>query len=99
MDINDDVRYGITHELLTVLGLQEVILDHTANLSPPATMNCNNSRQPIDGIWATAGIHIQQDGYLEYGGVCLSNHRALWIDVHFKDGFGDSTLSTVCPSA
>jgi hypothetical protein len=37
MDIIDDVRYGIIHELLTVLGLREVILDHHPTLSPPTS--------------------------------------------------------------
>jgi hypothetical protein len=41
-------------------------------------MNCNMSRQPIDGIWATTGINIQQGSYLEYGGACPSDHHALW---------------------
>jgi hypothetical protein len=65
MDINDDLRVGITHELLTVLGLHEVILDHHNDLSPPpATQNCNKRQQPIDGIWATPRIKSSREDIL-----------------------------------
>jgi hypothetical protein len=55
---------------------------------PPATQNRNTSRQPIDGIWTTAGLKAVSAGYLPFGEVCPSDHRALWIDVEFDDVFG-----------
>ncbi len=84
MDANEDIRHGEVHTLLAEVGLREVILDHHSDLSPPATQNRNQRREPIDGIWATSGITISRGGYLGFGEGCPSDHRVLWFDASFS---------------
>ena len=83
MDANEDVRQGEVHRLLDPVGLREVILDLHKDLSPPATQNRNQKREPIDGLWATSGITITRGGYLGFGEGCPSDHCLLWFDACF----------------
>jgi hypothetical protein len=83
MDANEDVRTGAIGMSMETLGLCEAILDLHSDQSPPATHNRNQNRQPIDGIWVTQGIQITYGGYSAFGDACPSDHRALWIDMHY----------------
>ena len=88
MDANEDIRQGKVHRLLDPVGLREVILDLHKDLSPPATQNCNQKREPIDGLWATSGSTITRGGYLAFGEGCPLDHRLLWFDACFSVALG-----------
>ena len=96
MDANEDVRKGEVNDLLSSVGLREVILDLHSDLSPPATYNRNTQRQPIDGFWATSGISISKGGYLAFGEGCPSDHRVIWFDISYSVAFGQS-LGAMAP--
>jgi hypothetical protein len=88
MDANEDVRQGEVHDMLSSIGLREVILELHNDQSPPATYNRNQSREPINGIWATRGITITRGGYLAFGEGCPSDHRVLWFDASYSVALG-----------
>ena len=75
MDANEDARSGEVNDVLQAAGLHELILDLHRDLSPPATHNRNNQRQPIDGLWGTGGLTPSTGGYLAFGAGCPSDHR------------------------
>jgi hypothetical protein len=79
------------------LCMQEVILELHSDVSPPATYNRNNQRQPIDGLWATPGITILRGGYLAFGDGCPSDHRGLWFDIEYSVAFGHSPPNLAPP--
>jgi hypothetical protein len=56
--------------------------------APPATYNRNQSREPIDDIWATRGITITRSGYLAFSEGCPSDHRVLWFDASYSVALG-----------
>jgi hypothetical protein len=97
MDANEDVRTGEVDSYLTKVRIREVILELHCKVSPPATYNRNNKRQPIDGLWATPGITISCGGYLVVGKGCPSDHRGLWFDVEYSIAFGHRTPTLVPP--
>jgi hypothetical protein len=99
MDANEDVRQGPVSDMVESLAMQEAILEKHSSASPPATYNRNHQRQPIDGIWVSAGVEIHRAGYLEFGGASPSNHWALWIDFHLTKLFGSTIMPTVRPNA
>jgi hypothetical protein len=70
------------------LGLREAILDRHKDKSPPATQNCNTTRQPIDGLWVSGCINISAGGYLPFGDACPSDHRMIWIEIQYSVLFG-----------
>jgi hypothetical protein len=81
-DMIEDVSTGLTNAFFTALGLREVILERHAKHSPPATNKNNNSRQPIDGIWASYELEVTAAGYQPFGEGCESNHRLVWAHFH-----------------
>jgi hypothetical protein len=85
---NEDVRNGTVNTLFSRLGLREAILDKHNTKSPPATQNRNTKRQPIDGIWISACLHISAGGYAPFGDACPSDHRMLWIEIQYSIAFG-----------
>jgi endonuclease/exonuclease/phosphatase family metal-dependent hydrolase len=93
-DANEDVRSGMTSEFFLALGLREVILERHSRLSPPATNDKNNSRIPIDGIWASQELKVNAAGYLPFGEGCKSDHRLLWADFSYHTVFGRETPKT-----
>jgi len=52
----------------------------------PATFN--GGTVPIDGIFASPTIEILFGGYFEFGFCPPTDHRGLWIDVHYQVAFG-----------
>ena len=63
IDANEDIRKGDTYRFFEALGMRELILEkHARNGSPPATHASSYARrEPIDGIFATAGMRFEQD--------------------------------------
>ncbi len=55
----------------------------------PETYRRNNNRIPIDGIWASPGVSIENGGYFDYD-ILLpdTDHRMLWIDISYTTAFG-----------
>jgi hypothetical protein len=93
-DVNKDVRQGMTSEFFLALGLREVILERHLRLSPPATNDKNNSRVPIDSIWASQELQVNAAGYLPFGEGCKSDHQLLWADLSYHTVFGRKTPKT-----
>ena len=86
LDANEDMKQGKVAEAFQAKGLREVILEKHGMNAPPTT---DNGSLTIDGIWAMQSIRIQAGGYLECGGsIPRTNHRALWIDVHYRVAYG-----------
>ena len=55
---------------------------------------------PIDGIWATPGIVIQEGGYFDYDSVFINtDHRCIWIDISFATAFGHNMPHISRPAA
>jgi hypothetical protein len=88
IDANEDVRDGTVNGIFQKLGLREAMLDKHSDKSPPATQNRNTKRQPIDGIWVSACLHISAGGYLPFGDACPSDHRMIWIEIQYSIAFG-----------
>ena len=88
IDANEDIRTGQTAEFFNNLGMQEAILTRHATRSPPATHNRDNSREPIDGIFVTPGLHAVSAGYEAFGVGCPSDHRVVWADFTYAAAFG-----------
>jgi hypothetical protein len=97
MDANEDVRSGEVDSFLKKVGMREVIIELHREVSPPATYNRTNKRQPIHGLWATPGITISRGGYLAFGEGCPSDHRGLWFDVEYSVAFGHRTPTLLPP--
>ena len=70
IDANEDIRTGSTADFFRAAGMKEAIIDRHQELSPPATHNRNQSRQPIDGIWVTPGLTAVAAGYEAFGKGC-----------------------------
>jgi hypothetical protein len=99
IDANEDVRTRATAEFFQTLGLRDAILDKHSQLSPPATHNRSNQRQPIDGLFVTPGLQAVAARYSAFGAGCPSEHRVLWADFTYTDAFGLSSTPLVSPGA
>lgn len=99
LDANEDVRRGATATIFASLDMRELILDLHRHKSPPATCDKNTKREPIDGLFATPGIRILAGGYAAFNSGCPSDHRYLWIDIHFQDAFGYAPPPLITPAA
>ena len=97
IDANEDVRTGNTLETFRSLGMKDLILGTHGKKSPPATCAKNRNRQPIDAIFATAGIKLVAGGYAPFNVGCPSDHRFLWVDISFYDAFGHAAPPLVPP--
>jgi hypothetical protein len=80
------------------MGMQEVILCHRKDKSPPATCDKNQNREPIDGIFASPRIRIAARGYAPFNSGCPSDHQYLWIDIPYRDAFGYSAPPHIAPT-
>jgi hypothetical protein len=83
LDANEDIRCYA--QALQHTGLREVLLTRHGNNSP-ATFN--GGSVPIDGIFASPSVDIIAGGYFEFGCCPLTDHRGLWIDIHYQVAFG-----------
>jgi hypothetical protein len=88
MDANEDVRSRHLKEYFDKIQMHEAILSSHPRLSPPATCIKNESRIPIDSIWCSKGICPIAAGFLRFGQVTPSDHRAVWADFQKTDLLG-----------
>jgi hypothetical protein len=84
IDAYEDIRNFAN--AIQATGLREVLLErHGQN----ALATYNGGTDPIDGIFASpASIDILIGGYLEFGFGPHTDHRGLWLDIHFQIAFG-----------
>ena len=88
LDANESIKNGALAAKLRELLLREVILERNLGRQPPATHQRNERQIPIDGIWATSGLHPVQGGYRAFRDAAPSDHRALWVDFDHSSLFG-----------
>ncbi len=99
LDGNTDMKRSDLQKVLESCQLREVILEKHG-VHGPSTYRRNNTNTPIDGIWATPGIVIQEGGYFEYDPVFINtDHRCLWIYISFISAFGHNMPHIIRPSA
>jgi hypothetical protein len=83
IDANEDVR--TFQRVFQPIGLREALL-HRHGQNAPATFN--GASDPIDGIFVSPSIEILLGGYFEFGFCPHTDHRGLWIDIHYNVAFG-----------
>ena len=99
LDGNCNMRDSDLQKMLTELTLHEIIINKHGNLGP-ATSKRNFSSIPIDGIWTTPGIIMEAGGYFKFDEVFINtDHRCLWIDIHFVNAFGHNMPPLFRPKA
>ena len=87
MDVNDDLRNGLTHQWLTdTLGLRNSIHTHHPNLEPPSTYSRNFRNKPIDGCYVSHNLPIEKGGFLPFR-AGIGDHRILYIDINIDTWF------------
>jgi hypothetical protein len=47
-----------------------------------------DASEPIDGIFVSPSIEILLGGYFEFGFCPHTDHRGLWLDIHYNVAFG-----------
>jgi hypothetical protein len=80
IDINQDVRSGAFNKKMNSLGLVDTCT-HTHGHNTPPTYARGSS--PIDAIYISAALLGSKCGYLPV----VSDHRALWLDIHYDITF------------
>ncbi len=91
---NSDLKMALEN-----LTLNEVLLKKHG-LNGPSTFRRNNSKHPIDGIWASPNICLKAGGYFAYDDVFLNtDHRCLWLDISFENAFGHNMPAIIRPQA
>jgi hypothetical protein len=55
----------------------------------------NRGATTLDTIFGTPSLVCTYGGYLEYGQVCLSDHRSPWLDFTYQVAFGNSLPAVV----
>ena len=66
-------------------GLREALLQRHGQ-NAPATFH--GGSDPIDGIFVSPSIDIIVGGYFEFGFCPHTDHRGLWLDIHYRVAFG-----------
>jgi hypothetical protein len=94
IDSNEDIR--LFSHALQHTGLREVLLTRHGQNSPTTF---NRGSIPIDGIFASPTLDIIAGGYLEFGFCPLTDHRGLWIDIHYQAAFGHIMPAIVTANA
>jgi len=99
-DFNGDIRQQEILTFAASCGLVESILSRHPSLPPPVTFQRGNRHgsSPIDGAWATPGVHINQ------AMLCAiqhspGDHRAIVLDIHLLDTIGEPRLTVLRPPA
>ena len=85
-DWNEDVN-AVQRKYFAPLGIREVLLEKYG----PAPNTFEFGSKPIDGIFMSSTLEIQQGGYLPFGEGVDSDHRSLWVDISYTDAFGHNT--------
>ena len=98
MDANTDVRKPEISDFFDKRQMREIIhLKHGRQC--PATQNRNASNEPIEGIFATAGLRALKAGYFPFDEGCVSDHRLVWVDIAKSDILGIDQPDMVSPQA
>ena len=71
-DWNEDVRSDTMIKRMVALGLREVLMEKHGGNDAPATGD--RGSKPIDGVFVSLSLDIEQGGYLAFGMGCPSNH-------------------------
>jgi len=87
MDGNSNMKNSDISKKLQELTLREVILERHGRKGP-ATHKRNATSTPIDGLWMSQGLQIEQGGYFAYDEVIPSDHRCIWADITFQNALG-----------
>ena len=93
-DWNEDVNV-VQRKYFSALGIREVLLEKYG--SAPNTFEFGS--KPIDGIFMSSTLEIQQGGYLPFGDGIPSDHRALWVDISYSTAFGHNMPPISKPQA
>ena len=93
-DWNEDVNV-VQRKYFSALGIREVLLEKYG----PAPNTFEFGSKPIDGIFMSSTLDIQQGGYLPFGEGIQSDHRALWIDLSYTNAFGHTMPPLARPQA
>ena len=93
-DWNEDVN-DVQRKYFSALGIREVLLEKYG----PAPNTFEFGSKPIDGIFMSATLGIQQGGYLPFGEGVPSDHRSLWVDISYTTAFGHNTPPIPRPRA
>jgi hypothetical protein len=96
LDANEDVRSGPLATLFTEIGLREGITSHHHDLPSPKTYN--RGRLPIDGIFLTGDLIVNNAGWLPFD-KSLGDHRLGYIDMDWSNFVGSDALHIVRPPA
>ena len=91
IDSNVDLantKKGTFRHTLEDIGMHELLLSQHPTLKPPATRF--PGRLPIDGIFGTPALEINQGGYSQFTGI--SDHRFAWVDIKWKSALGTYQL-------
>jgi len=96
-DFNDDVTAAEARAWAADLGLVEAI---TYLNQAPAPPTYQRGSRPIDGIFLAPQLLIAAaGGYLAFGDAIPSDHRAIWLDLHFPEICPPHPESYVKPKA
>ena len=90
VDANEDVvsdRPSSFRHQMRMSGMVEAILRRNGD-DAPATTQQRESPIPIDGIFVSPGVVVEQGGYLGFSENIQSDHRCLWIDIDLKRTLG-----------
>jgi len=88
LDGNSNMKNSDLSLALREIDMTEAIL-RRHGLQGQGTRKRNSTSTPIDGIWVTPGINVVKAGYFDsYEVVMNTDHRCVWIDVHFESVFG-----------
>ena len=93
-DWNEDVT-AVQRKYFSEFGLREVLIEKYG----PAPNTYEFVSKPIDGIFMSATLDIQQGGYLPFGDGVPSDHRPMWVDLSYSTAFGHNRLPIPRPSA
>ena len=85
MDCNTDVTSDELTSWLEHHGLKNAITRKHGCLESKATYH--RGSVPIDGIFVSESVHIDNAGYLAFGAF-PTDHRCLWVDISFNNLFG-----------
>ena len=91
MDCNEDVWSDWMQQFLNDVGMKEVIHDRRRSQAPGTYID---GKVPIDGIFSTCAVTIQQGGYTSFEqGVQgqRTDHQCLWVDIETEALFGSKT--------
>jgi hypothetical protein len=99
IDGNTNMRKGDLKEALELCTLMEIILDKHG-MKGPETFRRNNTKTPIDEIWASPNIAVKICGYFAYDDAFINtDHRCIWADISYINEFEHNKPLMMRPSS